>query len=67
LLKKVKRGPLVVGNSPRESLQTDTVDFGDIYAFTCIDTFTKEVSVILKTELNATAGQQALKEQLNFF
>jgi IS30 family transposase len=65
--KKIKRGPLIVGKSPRESLQTDTVDFGDIYAFTCIDTFTKEVSVILKTELTAIAGQQALENQLEFF
>ncbi len=28
--KKVSRGALVRGTSPRESLQTDTVDFGDI-------------------------------------
>jgi transposase InsO family protein len=38
-----------------------------LYAYTCIDTYTKEVSVILKTKLDSLAGQQALREQLNFF
>jgi len=65
--KKVRRGHLVKGKFPREALQTDTVDFGNIYAFTCIDTFTKEVSVVLKNKLNAIAGQEALEKQLNFF
>lgn len=65
--KKVARGALIKGTRPRESLQTDTVDFGDIYAYTCIDTFTKEASVILKTQLNSIVGQQALKKQLEFF
>lgn len=37
------------------------------FAFNAIDTFTKEVSVILKTELDALAGKEALKEHLNFF
>jgi IS30 family transposase len=65
--KKISRGELIKGTSPRESLQTDTVDFGEIYAYTCIDTFTKEVCVILNTELTSFAGQQALQAQLNFF
>ncbi|MBI5254571.1 transposase [Candidatus Falkowbacteria bacterium] len=65
--KKIKRGQLVRGTAPRESLQTDTVDFGEIFAYTCIDTFTKEASVVLKTTLDSTAGQQALEQQLAFF
>lgn len=65
--KKVRRGPLVVGQTPRESLQTDTVDFGEVYAFTCIDTFTREACVVLKTELTAKAGRQALEDQLKFY
>jgi IS30 family transposase len=65
--KKVSRGPLIIGKTPRESLQTDTVDLGDVFAFTCIDTFTKEASVVLKTELTAMAGKEALEEQLKFF
>lgn len=65
--KKVKRGLLVRGTMPRESIQTDTVDFGDIYAYTSIDTFTREVCVVLKPTLTAIAGQQALEKQLQFF
>jgi len=65
--KKIRRGALIKGKTPRESLQTDTVDFGEVYAFTCIDTFTKEASVVLKTELTAAAGQAALVAQLNYF
>jgi len=61
------RGHVKKGLKPRESIQTDTVDFGSIYAFTAIDTFTKEVSVILKEKLTAQAGQEALREQLNYF
>lgn len=65
--KKVSRGELVKGTSPRESLQTDTVDFGEIYAYTCIDTFTKEAVVVLKNRLDSKAGKEALEIQLKFF
>jgi len=62
-----KRGFVRRGLKPREAIQTDTVDFGDLFAFTSIDTFTKEVSVVIKKELNSQAGQEALKQQLNYF
>lgn len=65
--KYCKRGHVKQGNSPREAIQTDTVDFGGLYAFTSIDTYTKEVSVIMKKELTALAGKEALKEQLDYF
>jgi len=65
--KNTKRGKVLVGTKPREVVQTDTVDFGDVYAFTAIDTFTKEPAVVLKDRLNSTAGAEALKEQLSFF
>jgi len=65
--KYCKRGYVKKGATPRESIQTDSVDFGGIFAFTAIDTFTKEVSVILKTKLTARAGKEALQEQLKQF
>lgn len=65
--KYCKRGHLKKGEKPRESIQTDTLDLGNIYAFNAVDTFTKEVSVVLKSRLDALAGRQALKEHLNFF
>ncbi|MFH0853019.1 MAG: hypothetical protein V1853_01305 [bacterium] len=39
-----KRGFVRKGLKPREVIQTDTVDLGSLYAFTAIDTFTKEAS-----------------------
>lgn len=65
--KYCKRGHIRKGEKPRESIQTDTVDFGGVYAFNAIDTFTKEVVVVLKPNLDALSGKEALIDQLNFF
>lgn len=62
-----KRGFVRKGTKPMEVIQTDTVDFGDIFAFTAIDTFTKEASVVVKAELTSQAGKEALEEQLEQF
>lgn len=62
-----KRGFVRKGSKPREVVQTDTVDFGDLFAFTAIDTFTKEASVVMKSELTSQAGKEALQEQLKQF
>lgn len=62
-----KRGFVRKGLKPREVVQTDTVDLGGLYAFTAIDTYTKEASVIIKSSLTSLAGKQALKIQLNYF
>lgn len=62
-----KRGFVRRGIKPREVIQTDTVDFGSLYAFTAIDTYTKEASVIIRSKLTSTDGKQALKEQLQYF
>lgn len=65
--KNMKRGGVLRGTRPREVIQTDTVDFGHIFAFTSIDTFTKETCVVLKPALNSEVGAEALAEQLYFF
>lgn len=62
-----KRGYVRKGSKPREVIQTDTVDLGNVYAFTAIDTYTKEVSVIIRSRLTAEDGRCALKEQLSYF
>lgn len=62
-----KRGAVLKGSKPREVIQVDTVDFGSIYAFTAIDTFTREASVILKRRLDSKSGEEALISQLEFF
>lgn len=65
--KNVKRGGVLRGTRPREVIQTDTVDFGSVFAFTSIDTLTKEPCVVLKPALDSTMGAEALQEQLNYF
>lgn len=65
--KNMKRGGVLRGTRPREVIQTDTVDFGHVFAFTSIDTFTKEPCVVLKPALNSEVGAEALAEQLYFF
>lgn len=65
--KNLKRGAVLIGTKPRQVVQTDTVDFGQVFAFTSIDTFTKETYVVLKPVLDSKVGAEALWEQLNFF
>lgn len=62
--KYCKRGYVKKGTKPRESIQIDTIDLGNLYAFTAIDTFTKEVDVIIKPKLTAMCGKQALRHHL---
>ncbi len=50
--------------SPREVVQMDTVDFGDIYAFTAIDIFTREADVFMAPNLTATTGYQFLSRTM---
>lgn len=65
--KYAKRGYVQKGEKPRHVVQTDTVDLGHLFAFTAIDTFTKEASVIVKPRLTAKAGKEALERQLEVF
>ena len=61
------RGFVRKGAKPREVIQTDSVDLGSLYAFTAIDTYTKEASVTIAQRLTARAGREALKAQLQQF
>lgn len=62
-----KRGPVPHAEKPREVIQTDTVDFGEVYAFTSVDICTREASVVLEIALDAPAGAHALEQQMTFF
>lgn len=62
-----KRGHVRRGEKPRESIQADSVDFGGVFAFTAIDTFTREASVILQPALDARSGKDSLERQIRFF
>src|SRR5207253_1471356 len=40
--KNQKRGPVPKADKAREVIQMDTVDFGELFAFTAVDIFSKE-------------------------
>jgi len=57
-------GKVPQAEKPREVIQMDTVDFGEIYAFTAIDTFTREVDVLISPNLTAKAGYEFLSQSM---
>lgn len=50
------RGPVPKASRPREVIQMDSVDFGDVFAFTGIDIFSKEADVIIFPSLTSHEG-----------
>lgn len=56
------RGPLRKGRYPREAVQVDAVDLGELYAFTAIDTHTREAHVSIQTSCDSKAAVAALRE-----
>ena len=55
----VARGKAPAAYAPREVIQYDTVDLGELYAYTAIDIFTKEPSVLLTEDLTSASGVAA--------
>ncbi len=55
-----KYGEAPKGKKPREVIQTDTVDFGEVYAYTYIDTYTREVVIDLELDLESESGYASL-------
>ncbi|MGH2581492.1 MAG: integrase core domain-containing protein [Anaerolineales bacterium] len=51
------RGPVPRAQRPRQVLQVDTVDFGEVFAFVAVDIFSKEGAVRLSSSLEAKDGQ----------
>ena len=62
--KNKERGLIPEASMPREVVQMDSIDFGDIYAFTAIDTFTREADVLLAPDLTAKHGTQFLLQSM---
>ena len=59
--KNKPRGSLPVAQAARQVLQMDTVLFGEVFAFTAIDIYTRESDVFLRPALAATDGKAFLK------
>lgn len=63
--KNQQRGEIPIATKPREVIQMDTLDFGEIYAFTGVDIFSKEADVLLAPELTAKYGYQFLEQSMD--
>ncbi|MCJ7619239.1 MAG: integrase core domain-containing protein [Anaerolineae bacterium] len=61
------RGPVPRAKAPREVIQMDTVDFGGLYAYSAIDTYTREVQVVLLPGLTGEDGRKALDLVMAYF
>lgn len=68
--KNQARGPVPQAVKPREVVQMDTVDFGEVFAFTSIDIFAKDIVVKLYPNLTSISGAHflvaAMKEKFKY-
>lgn len=55
--KNQKRGPVPVAEKAREVIQMDSIDFGEVFAFTAVDIFSREADVVLAPELTSEYGE----------
>lgn len=58
------RGPQPKAQKPRDVIQADTVDLGELFAYTAIDIFTREARVILGENLSDEEGGRCVGEIL---
>lgn len=62
-----KYGEAPKGKYERDVIQTDTVDFGEVYAYTYVDTYTRQAFVDLELGLEAEDGYASLTEAKRIF
>jgi transposase InsO family protein len=60
-------GPVMQASGPRQVIQMDTLDLGDLYAYTAIDTFTREAQLVIRPSLQAQDGRLALEHIMAVF
>jgi len=56
--KNQARGPLPQAFAPRDVIQADTVDYGELFAYTAVDIYTRETCVILGDNLTMVESLQ---------
>ncbi len=59
--KNMMSGPVPTASKPREVIQMDSIDFGEVFAFTAVDICSREADVFLAPELTASYGYEFLK------
>ena len=62
--KNQQRGAVPRAVTSREVIQMDTIDFGELFAFTGIDIFTREADIFMAPALTAEHGYQFLKQSM---
>ena len=62
--KNKQRGPIPKAVKPRQVIQMDTIDFGELFAFTAIDVFSKEADILLTPALTAEYGCRFLSQSM---
>lgn len=60
-------GPVQPATGPRQVVQVDTLVLGEVYAYTAIDTFTREAAVVIRPSLQAAEGRVALEQLMARF
>ena len=55
------RGPVPDAQAARQVIQMDTVLFGEVFAFTAVDIYSKESDVLLRPALEANDGKAFLE------
>jgi len=61
------RGPVPHAEAPREVIQMDTMDFGELYAYTAVDIYTREAQVVMLPGLTGQDGGKALELVMAYF
>lgn len=60
--KNQARGPLPQAFAPRDVIQADTVDYGELFAYTAVDIYTREICVILGDNLTGEEGRRCVSK-----
>lgn len=58
------RGPVPQASEPRQVVQMDSILFGEVYAFTGIDIYTKEADILMVPALTAANGCAFLEQAM---
>jgi transposase len=63
--KNQSRGQVPQASRRREVIQMDTIDFGELYAFTAVDIFSKEADILIAPELTAEYRMRFLNQSMH--
>jgi len=62
-----KGSPVQTATAAHQVVQVDTVDLGEVYAYTAIDTFTRQAAICMRPSLQAADGRVALEQMMPTF